>query len=884
MKNNNQKAVKKLSMASLRNSRMRNLFAVTAIVLTTVLFTTVFTLAMGLISSMEKEIMRQVGTSAHAGYKDLTRAEYDKIRTNSRIKEISYNILVGMASNETLAKRQTEIRYGEPEDLEWGFRKPEKGTYPRNKKEILADTIVLDLMGVPRELGQKITLEFDYLGHKHRDTFTVSGIYQGDPMLGASQLYLSKEYVEEVIASVDESERKEMLRSGKSLGEGLIQAEVFFKSSRNIEENARKVLMECGFADNEIDIGVNWAYLSAKAESMDVQTVLGVVFILVLIGITGYLVIYNIFQISIVMDIRFYGLLKTLGATRKQIRFLVRRQALILSAAGIPAGLILGWLLGIKLTPVMLGMVSGVYGDGFTANPVIFMGAAIFSLITVLISCRRPGKAAACVSPVEAVKYVECDKGKKKKQKAASHRGKISRMALANVFRYKKKAVVVITSLSLGSILLLTIYSAVRGFSIDKYMDEMIYGDLNIGTTDFFHNYGTGDIELPEEFFDTVNDMDGVEESGSAYVSFFPFPMDETGKERLRQGMERGFLKDSIADFRKTYEDVLTQDRIMTERRFAFDPYILKQLHVTEGELDIEKFNEGGYVLAVAQMDINNKNESWYHPGDKVRLCRYDTREQYDKRQEEIYDAYGNPVDTSGIVSARGVRELPWDEYEVMAVVELGEGVAGLAAGAPEISMIVPKEELERTAAVNGFQRYLACFRIGEEHLDTAEAAVEKYTTQINPQTDYRSRKELRKEFMQMMEVLKLIGGALCVVVGAVGILNYVNSTLTGIITRRKELAMMKSIGMTDRQQQKMLIFEGLYYVIFIGLISSAVGSLVSLLILRPLSRTLRWFVYDFTLLPVALVLPFMAILAVAIPVLMYRRVNRISIVERLRE
>ena len=880
MKNNNQKAVKKLSMASLRNSRMRNLFAVTAIVLTTVLFTTVFTLAMGLISSMEKEIMRQVGTSAHAGYKDLTRAEYDKIRTNSRIKEMSYNILVGMASNETLAKRQTEIRYGEPEDLEWGFRKPEKGTYPRNKKEILADTIVLDLMGVPRELGQKITLEFDYLGHKHRDTFTVSGIYQGDPMLGASQLYLSKEYVEEVIASVDESDRKEMLRSGKSLGEGLIQAEVFFKSSRNIEENARKVLMECGFADNEIDIGVNWAYLSAKAESMDVQTVLGVVFILVLIGITGYLVIYNIFQISIVMDIRFYGLLKTLGATRKQIRFLVRRQALILSAAGIPAGLILGWLLGIKLTPVMLGMVSGVYGDGFTANPVIFMGAAIFSLITVLISCRRPGKAAACVSPVEAVKYVECDKGKKKKQKAASHRGKISRMALANVFRYKKKAVVVITSLSLGIILLLTIYSAVRGFSIDKYMDEMIYGDLNIGTTDYFHNYGTGDIELPEEFFDTVNDMDGVEESGSAYVSFFPFPMDETGKERLRQGMERGFLKDSIADFRKTYEDVLTQDRIMTERRFAFDPYI----HVTEGELDIEKFNEGGYVLAVAQMDINNKNESWYHPGDKVKLCRYDTREQYDKRQEEIYDAYGNPVDTSGIVSARGVRELPWDEYEVMAVVELGEGVAGLAAGAPEISMIVPKEELERTAAVNGFQRYLACFRIGEEHLDTAEAAVEKYTTQINPQTDYRSRKELRKEFMQMMEVLKLIGGALCVVVGAVGILNYVNSTLTGIITRRKELAMMKSIGMTDRQQQKMLIFEGLYYVIFIGLISSAVGSLVSLLILRPLSRTLRWFVYDFTLLPVALVLPFMAILAVAIPVLMYRRVNRISIVERLRE
>lgn len=187
MRNNNQKAVKKLSKASLRNSRMRNLFAVIAIALTTILFTTLFTLAMGLISSMEKEIMRQVGTSAHAGYKDLTRAEYDKIRGNSRIKEISYNILVGMAANGELAKRQTEIRYGEPKDLEWGFREPEDGTYPRNKKEILADTIVLEMMGIPRELGQKITLEFDYLGHKHRDTFTVSGIYQGDPMLGQAR-------------------------------------------------------------------------------------------------------------------------------------------------------------------------------------------------------------------------------------------------------------------------------------------------------------------------------------------------------------------------------------------------------------------------------------------------------------------------------------------------------------------------------------------------------------------------------------------------------------------------------------------------------------------------------------------------------------------------
>jgi putative ABC transport system permease protein len=884
VKNNNQRVIRKLSMKSLKKSKMRNLFAVVAIVLTTVLFTTVFTLGMGLISSMEKEIMRQVGTSAHAGFKDLTREEYDKIKENPTIKDISYNVLVGMAGNQELAKRQTEIRYGEIKDLEWGFRKPEKGTYPQEKQEILVDTIVLDMMGIPRQLGEKITLEFNYLGHEYKDTFTVSGIYEGDFMLGASQVYLSKEYVEEVTSSVSESERKEMMRTGESLGEGLIQAEVFFNNSRNIEEKAHKVLKECGFAQDEIDVGVNWAYLSAKAEQGDSQTMVAVIFLLLLIGITGYLVIYNIFQISIVMDIRFYGLLKTLGATKKQIRSLVRRQALFLSAAGIPVGLLLGWFLGIVLTPVMLGLTSDTYGDGFTANPVIFIGAALFSLITVLISCRKPGKAASNVSPVEAVKYVEGGKNKRKRQKVSSHGGRIYRMALANVFRYKKKAIVVITSLSLSVILLLSIFSAIRGFSIDKYMDEMICGDLNIGTADYFHNFGSGDIEVPGEYVEYVNRMEGIEASGDAYISFFPYIMDDLGKERLQTGIDRGYLRDSVPGYKKTYEDVLTQNTVMTECRFAFDPYILKQLNVLEGELDLDKFNSGKYVLAVAQMDIGNQKESFYHPGDKVKLRRYDTQEQYEKRQEQLYDQYGNPLEASGVVSFKGAEELPADEYEVMAVVELGEGIAGVSAGAPDLSMVVPREELERTAAVNGSLRYLSCFQISERYRDKIEAEVEQYTSHINPQTDYRSRKKLKSEFMQMMDVLKIIGGALCLVVGIVGILNYVNSTLTGIITRRKELAMMKSIGMTDGQQKKMLIYEGLYYVVFIGVISAVGGSLVSLFLLRSFNRTMRWFEYQFTLLPVAAVLPFMVLLAVVIPVIMYRRVNKTSIVERLRE
>ena len=80
----------------------------------------------------------------------------------------------------------------------------------------------------------------------------------------------------------------------------------------------------------------------------------GIIFILV----AGYLIIYNIFKISIEKDIRLYGQLKTIGTSPKQIRYMVNRQGLMLSIVGIPIGLILGWLLGNGLLPLVIASTS----------------------------------------------------------------------------------------------------------------------------------------------------------------------------------------------------------------------------------------------------------------------------------------------------------------------------------------------------------------------------------------------------------------------------------------------------------------------------------------------------------------------------------------------
>lgn len=109
--------------------------------------------------------------------------------------------------------------------------------------------------------------------------------------------------------------------------------------------------------ETELAYGVNWAYMSSRAEEADPFTLIILLGAVSVILITGYLIIYNIFQISVVSDIRFYGLLKTIGTTKEQIRRLIRRQAFLLSAIGIPIGLLVGFGIGKLLLPFMMAIV-----------------------------------------------------------------------------------------------------------------------------------------------------------------------------------------------------------------------------------------------------------------------------------------------------------------------------------------------------------------------------------------------------------------------------------------------------------------------------------------------------------------------------------------------
>ena len=302
------------------------------------------------------------------------------------------------------------------------------------------DTAALKLLGIQPELGAEITLTYtvgdkNQLSYEKTDTFTLVGWWDYDDISPVHYVNVSEEYVRSV-----ETE-------GVAAGMNPFRTDlnVMMASAIDIRGQMEQVDLDLGYTwetrgeENSVRIGVNWGYTSSQlGESMDVSSLVAIIAFLVLVIFTGYLIIYNIFQISVSGDIRFYGLLKTIGVTPRQLRRIIRGQALFLCIVGIPIGLLLGYGVGAILTPVVMARTNfGVEVSTVSTSPWIFFAAALFALITVLLSCSRPGKIASKVSPVEATKYTEIVKSKKKHR--TTRGAKVHQMAYANLGRNQDK-------------------------------------------------------------------------------------------------------------------------------------------------------------------------------------------------------------------------------------------------------------------------------------------------------------------------------------------------------------------------------------------------------------------------------------------------------------
>lgn len=898
IKVSNGRCIRHLGFQSIKAAKARNLIAVLAIALTTILFTSLFTIAASINYSYQQENFRQMGGDAHGAIKDITLEQMKAFQDDPLIVDSWGRLFVGTLDEPPFNKSHVEVSYIESKGAPHYFCQPVEGTLPREgTDEAATDTHVLALLGIKPEIGAKITLPITIDpnvgdGTIVERTFTLSGWWKYDSAVVANHVLLPRSAAEDLIA----------LSSGDPLSmTGKWNLDIMFKNAVNIRENMETVLENHGYqnadvgADNYLKIGVSWAHTASRfSSSIDLETVLAIGAILLLIIFTGYLIIYNVFQISVTNDIRFYGLLKTIGTTGRQLKRIIRQQALLLSCIGIPLGLLLGFVIGNGLTPIIMATLS--YKNAFvTFNPWIFIGAAVFSLVTVFLSCARPGRMAARVSPVEAVRYTEGDgtstgKSVKRTLRKAETGASLPKMAWANLGRSRSKTVVTVVSLTLAVVLMTLTYTFTSGFDMEKYLSGNVVTDFIVGHADQFvagsGGYRSGDNAVPEELISGIDAQGGITDSGRVYALSWSVQQFVT-EGWLRQAWQS--FGDDAAQRKVDYAEHLPDGRVAADALlYGMEDFPLSKLKVIEGDLEPLKNPTQNAIAAVGYVDDYGElmpDTAWARVGDTVTL-RYVSEWMYLDRTtgeelslEEV-DARYERGDSDTLVGRP--RTYEEKDYTVCALVTVPSAISFRYGTVGADDYVLGAEQFKQDTGTDLVMIYT--YDTTEETNDAMEDFLAGYTETVQPNYDYESKQSYMDEFEGFRGMFLTLGGALSFIIGLVGVLNFINAVLTGILTRKREFAVLQSVGMTGKQLKTMLVYEGLYYTLLALAFSLALSLLLGPLAGNAVSNLFWFFSYHVTVLPLLVVLPVFLLLGVLVPLAVYRFVARFTIVERLRE
>ena len=287
----NRKCIRKLSLKSLYANRRRNLIAIFAIALTTLLFTSMFTIVLSLNASYETYQFRQVGGYAHGTFKDVSPEQAERIAAHPKVKAAGVRKVIGITAEGVFAKIPAEISYMDANCTKWSYATPTTGRMPESGKEVAMDTAALQLLGVTPELGAEVTVSYsitdkDQTAFTVTDTFTLVGYWDYDELMPVHYINISRDYADDIEAQA--------VKTG--LQPFRTDLNVMLASGTNIQGQMEQVDTDLGYTwdsytdPNSVRIGVNWGYTSSQLESkLDPELVIAIAAFLLLVIFTGYL-------------------------------------------------------------------------------------------------------------------------------------------------------------------------------------------------------------------------------------------------------------------------------------------------------------------------------------------------------------------------------------------------------------------------------------------------------------------------------------------------------------------------------------------------------------------------------------------------------------------
>ncbi|MHB8061067.1 MAG: ABC transporter permease [Ruminiclostridium sp.] len=824
--NNNKAIVKKLTKRTLRTDKKRNFFIITAIALTALLIGSVFNIGMSLVESVKMNQIRLAGTVAHAAVGHPTASQIEQLNALDYVKVVGTGNSVGVVKNTPeMGKISLTLHYFDKTEWE-KLRSPAyvdiEGNYPEKENEIMVSLSVLKRLGIDTPyIGMEIPLTY-YTDSENKDAliserFRLSGWFTSygfvQSMNTADVMLVSRELSQKYGKTVE--------KDGS--------ATLMFDNESRVSEYCGALVSDLGLSENQPVIAVEM-YDTNTGQST--TTLIALCAIVVFLIFTGYLLIYNVLYISVSRDVRFYGLLKTLGTTPKQIKRIVIGQVLRLCLIGIPIGIILSLLLSLAFVPFFISELGAVSTEAVVSfSPFIYLGAVVFPLLTAILGASKPAKKAAGISPIEAQRYTGVEV-KTKNTRSSAH-GKPYKMAFRNIFRDKKRAGVVLLSLFLGITTFLTVTTLVFSMNIAKYIESTFESDFVLESSAWPTQ------KFDNAFMERLESLPGFERLGV------------TTRADMSLDYSPEVFGEYIADF-STREDMdgWTEEDIYENFRgfiLGVDGEMLIKLNKRlDKPIDVNAFERGEIALIAT-----DKPDLFSRAYELVISPRNQGKAIFDKKIK---------IPLGGFV--------PFD---------YSKGVGSGLAPTVLISNALMREWFSEpiVSKIN--------LDVSSDYEQNALIAL-KQIIGSDFEISLTSKMEAMEELNGAKMVLFVLGGSVALVIALIGILNFVNVMSVSIMVRKRELATLESIGMSRKQIRKLLICEGLVYAVITLIFVLSVGNAVTYGIFKLFQQQASYAVFTYPYIPALITILVIMAVCLITPERIYRSINRATIVERLRE
>lgn len=850
---------KEITLRYLKGQRNRTLLTIFGIILSVALITAIATIMVSTRAAMIKRAIREEG-AFHGMFYNLDEDTFNKLKNHVEVDKLGITSIEGSVPivetteeerNEygrDVSHRFIEIIAYDENSLDLLPINLKEGRLPKSSHEIIIEYWMAEFFDEEIEIGGKISLPFakGHIGYdeeisdlEEREFTLVGFIEPGFVWKG--------NLITQGITGIDNEPIFDKYNVAFTL-----------KDVKGAQNKISDMVSDLGIKEDSFQ--TNFRLLRLYAEHFNEtfnKSIIGLlVFVVAIIIISTIAVIYNSFNISVLERVSQFGILRSVGATPRQIKGIVLREAAYLSIIGIPIGL----FAGVFAMKVVLYVITLIQSDIYLFRDMeiimslpVFIISSIVGLITVFLSAIGPTNKAGKVSPLEAIRNTKDIKeaGLNRKRKTLLIRkllGIEGEIAYKNLSRNKKRFIITVFSMVISIALFITFST------FSDLMFDMGAIDTN-EVADFEIYAGIGELE--EELNSRLRDIEGIEKI---------YTLKRFNGEVLLKDQQINDEFRALAPelFREKYEDLVKVPNVQIST-VGNDTLAELEDTLINGNIDVDEMNEKNGVLVI-------NNTFFYGNG----------------RSSGVYEGYklkvGDIVPFGSYEYWKIDSDIKYEDLTVVAVLE--ESTIGDEYNYNGSINIITTEEVFNKIY---YQKDLSSDRMPASDMNIIMANNgdrEEVRLLLNELEGsglhYIDREVQAREHRNINIILSIFLYGFVSIIALISAINIVNTISTNILLRTKEIAMIKAVGMTQAGVKKMIAYEGIFYGIYASIFGGALGLGSSYVIFR-LLLGISEFEYKMPWQNVALAIAGSMAITILAGVYPLRKLNKKIIVESMK-